>query len=103
MQQHQDKQASPYGEEYFRRGFGAIAYAVFISYVRYGPSGPKAWFQAKFLNKTTLGTQLVAGAAPGVAAQSTSTPLLGAGGKLTGYAVTTQPSGATTLHGGGAG
>jgi len=32
---------------------GAIAYALVLSFVDYGPSGPKLWFKAKFLNQTT--------------------------------------------------
>lgn len=31
--------------------FGAIAYALVLSVVDYGPSGPLLWFKAKFLNE----------------------------------------------------
>lgn len=31
--------------------FGLIAYALFINYLKYGPSGVRGWIAAKFVNK----------------------------------------------------
>lgn len=45
--------------------FGAIAYALVLSVVDYGPSGPLLWFKAKFLNQA-------AGAAPSSSSSSSS-------------------------------
>lgn len=30
---------------------GAVAYALVLSVIDYGPSGPRLWFKAKFLNQ----------------------------------------------------
>lgn len=61
--------------------FGAIAYALVLSVVDYGTSGPKLWFKAKFLNE---------------AAGSSSS---GSGSSSTSGGTTAPPS--STLHAGG--
>jgi hypothetical protein len=37
---------------------GLVLYALSVAYLRYGPSGPKSWMKAKFLNKPMQGDDL---------------------------------------------
>ncbi len=53
--------------------FGAITYALLLSVVDYGPSGPLLWFKAKFLNE--------AAGAPG-SSGSSSSPSSGSSGPV---------------------
>lgn len=43
---------------------GAVAYALLLSIVNYGPKGPGLWFKAKFLNQATAKGSATATAAP---------------------------------------
>lgn len=44
--------------------FGLLLYAITVSYIRYGATGPKGWLSAKFLNRPLQGDDL-APIAPG--------------------------------------
>lgn len=56
---------------------GLVGYALFLSYIRYGPGGPKGWVEAKFINKPMTLTASSSSTSSSSSSASSSSYLVG--------------------------